>query len=244
MSDPLTSLAFESGLDADRVSDPESPIAAAKRRLNGRYPIDPFGLDPQLCDLASPLVEALVRVRVEGAERIPRTGPAVLVMNRGLGLLEPTALALAVRRQVGRRLRVVGAPNVPFVGGLLRRLGSVNGSPEDLGSCLRAGHLVAVPLAPTWLRTGAGTPPLRLVQAMMGWSVLPVAVIPGGPFGTAFAPWKIQIGEHIALDDSYPAGDPLGAAELAEEARAAVDALLIGEKPSHESRRTPGLAAG
>jgi hypothetical protein len=83
-----------------------------------------------------------------------------------------------------------------------------------------------------------------LVQAMMGWSVLPVAVIPGGPFGTAFAPWKIEIGEHIALDDSYPAGDPLGAAELAEEARAAVDALLIGEKPSHGSRRTPGLAAG
>jgi 1-acyl-sn-glycerol-3-phosphate acyltransferase len=244
MNTPLTSLPFESGLDADRISDPESPIAAARRRLSGRYPIDPFGLDPQLCDLAVPLVEAVVRVRVEGAERIPETGPAVLVMNRGLGLLEPTALALAVRRKVGRRLRIVGAPSVPFVGGLLRRLGSVNGSPEDLGSCLRAGHLVAVPLAPTWLRTGAGTPPLRLVQAMMGWTVLPVAVIPGGPFGTAFAPWKIEIGEHIALDASYSPGDPLGAAELAEEARAAVDAMLVGEKPAHESRRTPGLAAG
>jgi 1-acyl-sn-glycerol-3-phosphate acyltransferase len=231
-------------LDDDRVSDAESPIAAVRRRLSGRYAIDPFGLDPQLCDAAVPIVETIVRVRVEGAELIPETGPAVLVMNRGLGLLEPTALALAVRRAVGRRLRVVGTPSVPFVGGLLRRLGSVNGSPEDLGACLRAGHLVVVPLAPTWLRSGAGTPPLRLVQAMMGWTVLPVAVTPGGPFGTAFSPWRIKIGEHIALDSSYPVGDPLGAAELAEEARAAVDALLGGEEPAPESRRTAGLAAG
>jgi len=34
------------------------------------------------------------------------------------------------------------------------------------------------------------------------------------------------------------------AAELAEEARAAVDALLGGEKPAHETRQTAGLAAG
>jgi hypothetical protein len=233
-----------SGLDPDRVSDPESLLDALRRRFSGRYPIDPFGLDPQLCDLASPAIEALVRVRVEGAHRIPASGAAVLVMNRGLGLLEPTALALAVRREAGRRLRVVGAPGVPFVGGLLRRLGSVNGSPYDLAACLRAGHLVAVPLAPTWLRSGAGTPPLQLVQAMMGWTVLPVAVMPGGPFGTALAPWRVVIGEHIALDASYPAGDPLGAAELAEEARAAVDAMLAGQEPAPENHTTAGLAAG
>jgi hypothetical protein len=232
------------GLDPDRTSDPEGVLDALRRRLTGRYPIDPFGLDPQLCDVGAPLVEALLRVRVEGGPRIPETGPAVFVMNRGLGVLEPTALSLAVRRQVGRRLRVVGTPGVPFLSGLLRRLGSVSGSPEDLGACLRAGHLVAVPLAPTWLRSGAGTPPLRLVQAMMGWTVLPVAVVPGGPFGTAIAPWRIIVGEHIALDSSYANGDPLGAAELAEEARAAVDALVTGDEPAHESRPTLGLAAG
>jgi hypothetical protein len=232
------------GLDADRVSDPEGLVDALRRRIGGRYPIDPFGLDPQLCDAGAPIVEALVRVRVEGAHRIPETGPAVFVMNRGLGVLEPTALAIAVRREVGRRMRAIGTPGVPFVSGLLRRLGSVNGSPDDLSACLRAGHLVVVPLAPTWLRSGAGTPPLRLMQAMMGWTVLPVAVMPGGPLGTAFAPWRIAVGEHIALDSSYASGDPLGAAELAEEVRAAVDALLAGEEPAHESRPTLGLAAG
>lgn len=229
-------------LDSDRASDPEPLPAALRRRLTGRFPIDPFGLDPQLCDATVPVVDALVRVRVEGSDRIPSEGGAVLVMNRGLGLLEPTALALAVRREVGRRLRVVGTPGAPVLGGLLRRLGSINASPEDLGACLAAGHLVAVPLAPTWFRNGAGTPPLRLMQAMMGWTVLPVAVKPGGPLGTPFAPWRIVVGEHIALDSSYPPGDPLGAGELGEAARAAVDALLAGRQPSPLPHAEAGLA--
>jgi 1-acyl-sn-glycerol-3-phosphate acyltransferase len=231
-------------LDADRTSPPEPLPTALRRRVTGRYPIDPFGLDPQLCDATVPIVDATVRIRVDGARHIPSRGGAVLVMNRGLGVLEPTALALAVRREVGRRVRVVGTPGVPFLGGLLRRLGSIAASPEDLGACLAAGHLVAVPLAPTWFRNGAGTPPLRLMQAMMGSTVLPVAVKPGGPLGTPFAPWRVVIGEHIALDASYPAGDPLGAAELGEAARAAVDALLAGREPEHPTRGTAGLAAG
>ena len=49
-----------------------APLDALRRRLGGRYPIDPFGLDPQLCDAGAPIVEALVRVRVEGADRRPR----------------------------------------------------------------------------------------------------------------------------------------------------------------------------
>jgi hypothetical protein len=231
-------------LDSDRTSDPEPLPSALRRRLTGRFPIDPFGLDPQLCDATVPVVDALVRVRVEGGDRIPSEGGAVLVMNRGLALLEPTALALAVRREVGRRLRVVGTPGAPVLGGLLRRLGSINASPEDLGACLAAGHLVAVPLAPTWFRNGAGTPPLRLMQAMMGSTVLPVAVKPGGPFGTPFAPWRVVVGEHIALDASYPPGDPLGAGELGEAARAAVDALLAGREPSPLPHANAGLAAG
>jgi hypothetical protein len=232
------------GLDPDRTSDPEPPLDALRRRIGGRYPIDPFGLDPQLCDAGAPIFETLVRVRIEGGNRLPDTGPAVFVMNRGLGVLEPTALSVAVRQQVGRRLRVVGTPGLPFVGGFLRRLGSVNASPEDVTACLRAGHLMAVPLAPTWLRSGAGTPPLQLMQAVMGYTVFPVAVIAGGPFGTAIRPWRVLIGSHIALDGSYAPGDPLGAAELGETARVAVDALLADEDTSPESAPTAGLAAG
>jgi hypothetical protein len=82
------------------------------------------------------------------------------------------------------------------------------------------------------------------MQAVMGSTVFPVAVSPGGPLGTAFAPWRVRIGAHIALDGSYAAGDPLGAAELGEAARAAVDALLAGEDGVPEPVQTAGLAAG
>lgn len=232
------------GLDPDRASDPEPLLDALRRRIGGRYPIDPFGLDPQLCDAGAPIFETLVRVRVDGGNRLPDTGPAVFVMNRGLGVLEPTALSVAVRQQVGRRLRVVGTPALPFVGGFLRRLGSVNASPEDVTACLRSGHLMAVPLAPTWLRSGAGTPPLHTMQAVMGYTVFPVAVIAGGPFGTSIRPWRVRIGSHIALDSSYAPGDPLGAAELGETARVAVDALLADEDTPPEPVQTAGLAAG
>jgi hypothetical protein len=216
------------GLDADLVTPAESIPTALRRRLSGRYPVDPFGLDPQLCDITAPLVETLISVQVDNAERIPSVGPAALVANRGLGVTEPAALAVAVRKYAQRRLRIVGAPNVAFVGGFSRRMGAVGASAEDVASTLHAGHLVAVPLSPTWLRTGAGTPPLALVQAMMEFPVIPVAVRAAGPFGTPIR-WQVSIGEPCLLDRSYTPGDPLGAAELGEAVRAAVGALLRGE---------------
>jgi hypothetical protein len=93
---------------------------------------------------------------------------------------------------------------------------------------------VAVPLSPTWLRTGAGTPPLELVQAMMAFPVVPVAVRAAGPFGTPLV-WQVRVGMPLALDQSYATGDPLGAAELGETVRVAVARLLAGEDATTEA---------
>src|SRR5439155_7528778 len=76
------------GLDTDVITPPESLAAAIRRRVGGRYVVDPFGLDPQLCDIVAPAVGACVRVQVEHPERIPTTGPAALVSNRGGGIGE------------------------------------------------------------------------------------------------------------------------------------------------------------
>src|SRR3954462_9299102 len=149
------------GLDVERVARAEAPWKAVRRRISGRYPVDPFGLDPQLCDLVAPFVRRLVPVEIEHGERLPATDAAVILSNRGLGFGEPTALSIAVREAVGRRLRIVGAPNVAFANGALRRLGASAATAEDVSSALRGGPLVAAPLSPTWLRTGAGTPPLE-----------------------------------------------------------------------------------
>lgn len=234
---PLQSLDY--GLDPDRVTHADSPLAAARRRLGGRYPIDPFGFDPHLSDLLVPVVTAVVRVDVGGGEHVPAHGPATLVSNRGFGVAEPAAVTVAVRRATGRRLRVVGASPLPFLSGFTRRLGAVSASPRDLAGVLRAGHLVAVPLAPTWLRTGAGTPPLPLMQAMTRAPVVPVAVTPGGPLGTAIRPWRVRFGEPVVPDPGDEPGDPLAAARLAEAVRDAVADLL-----GRERRPPAGTIAG
>ncbi|MGQ0824809.1 MAG: hypothetical protein ACT4OX_07265 [Actinomycetota bacterium] len=214
------------GIDVDKVAAPEPFGQALRRRLEGRYPVDPFGLDPHFGDLVAPVLDVLVRVDVAGGEHVPATGSAVLVSNRGFGVFEPAAVAVAVRKVAHRRLRIVGAPTWPVLGGLARRMGSVSASPRDVAAALRAGHLVGVPLAPTWWRTGAGTPPLPLMAAMSHSRIVPVAVTPGGPFNTAIRPWQVRFGPLVTLSHAYDAHDPLTAAQFAEALRDAVAVLL------------------
>lgn len=213
-------------LDVDRVHALGSPVGFARRRAGGRYAVDAFGGDSQLMDLAGRLLELGVRVHAQHAERMPRIGGALVVANRGLGIIEPAVLAIAVRQTVGRRLRVIGAPDAPVVGDLLRKLGALGYRPDDVASLLRAGHLAAAPLGPTWLQTGAGAPPRKLLAAILGFPVVPVAVLPGGPGRLPIRPWRVVIGPIVETGTDAVPGDTLAAAELAERTRAAVNALL------------------
>jgi hypothetical protein len=181
--------------------------------------------DPHLMDMLTPLV-APVRVQVENAERIPQVGGALLVSNRGLGLLEPLALTRGIRKAVGRRLRVVGAPEVPLLGPTLRMLGAIGYRPDDVAAMLRAGHLAAAPFTPTWFNSGAGEPPRALVVATLGFPVIPVAVLPGGPFGLPIRPWRVIVGSPLLPPAHTGHGDQLAAAELAEQTRTAVQELM------------------
>ena len=213
------------GVDPDRTQTTDL-VTVMRRRFEGRYPVDPFGADPQLQDLLAPFVTASVRVAVDHPERLPVAGPAVLVANRGVGVVEPAALSVALRQESGRRLRVIGAPDVPVLGDLLRKLGAVMSYAGDLAALLRAAHVAALPLGPTWLRTGTGTPPIQLLVAALGYPVIPVAVRPGGPFGLPIRPWRVSVGEPLAVRAARGSGDPLAAAELAEAARDSVLRLL------------------
>jgi 1-acyl-sn-glycerol-3-phosphate acyltransferase len=211
------------GVDVDRTQH-VALFDVARRRFGGRYAIDPFGADPQLQDLVAPLFARGAPVRVSGAARIPAEGPALLVSNRGSGLLEPTALTVAVRQEAGRRLRIVGTPELPIVADLARKFGSIGAYPGDVASALRAGHLAALPLGLTWLRNGGGMPPTDLLVSALGYPVVPVAVLPGGPFGLPLTPWKVLFGTPIVVGEIGDR-DPLTAAELAEAVRGAVQEL-------------------
>ncbi len=211
------------GADLDRAQS-IGGTNVFRQRLHGEYAIDPFGADPQLQDLVAPIVTRLAPVRVTGASHIPPDGPALFVSNRGLGVLEPTALSVAVRQERGRRLRVVGAAELPVIGDLLKKFGNVSSYPGDLGAVLRAGHLAVLPLGPTWLRTGGGAAPTDLLVAALGYPVIPVLIRPGGPLGLPLTPWKVVVGEPIQVGEVGDR-DPLSAAELAEAVREAVQGL-------------------
>jgi 1-acyl-sn-glycerol-3-phosphate acyltransferase len=231
MSAAPTAVAPNYGIDADRVLSIDDPIRWLRRRLDGRFAVDEFGGDPHLMDLLAPIPAAAIRVEVEHADRLPRSGAALLVSNRGIGMAEPLVLGLAVRRAASRRLRVVGSPNVPVVGPLAQKLGGIGYSPSDCAAMLRAGHLLAAPLGMTWLRAGAGEPPRALLAATLGFPVLPIAVRAGGPFGLSFgvwptAPWRVVIGEPMLAPPGTDVHDQLAAAELAEQVRDAVGKLL------------------
>jgi hypothetical protein len=225
MSTAVSNL-FDADADEDRVRALGSPVDFVRRRIDGRYSIDAFGGDAQLMDLAGQLLALGVRVEVEHAERLPRIGGALVVANRGLGIFEPAALAIAIRESVGRRLRVIGAPDVPFLGDALRKIGAVGYRPDDVAALLRAGHLAAAPLAPTWLRSGAGAPPRELLAAILGFPVVPVVVLPGGPGRLPIRPWRVVVGRVVETVTHAVPGDTLAGAELAERTRAAVNTLL------------------
>jgi 1-acyl-sn-glycerol-3-phosphate acyltransferase len=213
-------------LDADRIASPEPLLTALRRRLSGRYPVDPFGLDPQIADLLAPAFDAVVRVRVTGGEHVPNSGPTVIVSNRGFGVYEPAALAVAVRRASGRRLRVVGAPDLPLVGTVTRRVGAISSSDPDVAAALRAGHLVGIPLAPTWLRTGAGDAPSAIARALTLSPIVPAAVRARGRFGSVVGSWEVTFGPMVTLAEPYDPNDPLAAARFTEAMRRAVGRLL------------------
>ncbi len=217
--------ALETAAD-DRVQPIESPVAFARRRLDGRFQIDAFGGDAQLMDLTGRALALGLRVEVEHAERIPRLGGALVVANRGLGIFEPAALAIAVRQSVGRRLRVIGAPDLPVLGDVLRKIGAVGYRPDDVAVLLRAGHLAAAPLAPTWLRSGAGAPPRELLAAVVGFPVVPAAVLSGGPGRLPVRPWRVLVGPVVETAVDAVPGDTLAGAELVERTRTAVNRLL------------------
>lgn len=85
--------------------------------------------------------------RLEGAERIPREGAALLVGNHAFAGIDGMVLGTLVLREIGRVVRFLGERHlwdVPGFRTLITALGAVPGEPETAVDLLRAGDLVAV----------------------------------------------------------------------------------------------------
>jgi hypothetical protein len=213
------------GIDNDRLLARDSLLSAVRRRIDGSYAVDEFGGDPHLQDFLLAPVVGRIPARVEGGERLPRVGAALLVANRGPGFAEPLVLSGAVQRVTRRRLRLVGLPRPPMLGVLTSKLGGVGRRAGDVAAVLRAGHLAAAPLATSW-SGAAGEAPRGVIAATLGFPLVPVAVRPGGPAGLPVRPWLVRVGDPLFPPGGTEAGDPLAAAELAEQVRGAIVEML------------------
>jgi len=204
-----------------------------RRRFDGSYTVDEWGLDPDLVQLVSPVLALRWQVIVEGAEALPEAGPALLVFSRRFGMSEPFVVSRGVRHATGRYVRVAGVPDVAPVGPALRRLGGVLARSDELAGLLRADHLVAVGLGATPRhRHHAGRPPLDLLAPARatGAPVFPAAVT-GRELGRR---WRLVIGPPVELPVTR---GPLAVEELAERARVCVQALLDQQFPPSAFRR-------
>jgi hypothetical protein len=202
------------------------PATFLRRRFSGAYTVDPWGLDPDLIDLVSPLAGWRWAVDVDGAGRIPTAGPALLVFNRRIGLSEPPVVATAVRQAAGRTVRLVGMPDVAPVGPILRRFGAAVDTSAEIAALLRAGEVVVAPLGiEPRLGRRAGRIANRIVAPALalGVPVLPVAVL-GHEIGRH---WRVVIGEPVTGDDDNGA----------DTTRHAVQALLDESQAPGRLRR-------
>jgi len=191
---------------------------AVRQRLAGNGEVDRWGYDAGMAAVLDAVAPWRWPVTVGGVEAVPPSGPAVVVLGRGLDPLAPLVAASALRRATGRPARFLGLPDVGPVGPLLRRLGGAVDRPEELAGLLRAGHLVVVPLTRT-LRSRPG--PLdedALTPALDEGAVVLPAALAGSELRRS---WRLLVGPAVAARAEGPAA-------LADAVRSRVAALLDG----------------
>ena len=124
------------------------------RRLEGANEDDEWGFDEDFADLVEPffgfLYDRWWRVSVEGAQRVPAHGRALLVSNHA-GILpwDATMISVALLREHPlprhpRFLVLNWAFDLPWISSFIRRVGGVVASPYNALRLLEQDQLVAV----------------------------------------------------------------------------------------------------
>jgi len=119
---------------------------ARARRLGAR------DLGTTFDDLGAELSEAILhalyrywwRVEAVGLERVPGTGPVILVANRGGALLPYEALMIGVAARDAHPLLDDWLGALPLLGAALTRVGAVRGAPATARRLLARGEAVVV----------------------------------------------------------------------------------------------------
>ncbi|HEX2381294.1 MAG TPA: hypothetical protein VHI95_01555 [Acidimicrobiales bacterium] len=195
--------------------------SALRRRREGTYRVDEWGLDVDFVAAMSRLFALRWDIETTGADVLPTRGPVLLVANSRFGLSEPFVFARGIQLATGRFLRMAGVPDIAPVGPTMRRLGGALARPDEVAGLLRAGQIVGLTLSPSVRRDRAGAVRADLVAAALDTraDIVPVALL-GRELGRR---WKLIVGPAI---ERPPSRGPLAAAELADRVRGGVQSLL------------------
>jgi 1-acyl-sn-glycerol-3-phosphate acyltransferase len=153
-ADPVHALAYlAQALGIDWDESLEETVSFIRSRLEGDYPVDEFGFDPEFTTkiylpVLRRLAESWFRVEVRGAENLPVDGSALLVSNHA-GTLPMDAMILhaVVYDEIGRHVRMLGADLIfktPYSHDLARKTGTTLACQEDAERLLASNQLVAV----------------------------------------------------------------------------------------------------
>jgi 1-acyl-sn-glycerol-3-phosphate acyltransferase len=134
--------------------DARATVGRLLDRMEGSYTEDEWGFDEEFAELVEPvfgfLYDSWWRVQVEGAERVPAHGRAMLAANHA-GILpwDATMISLALLREhplprYPRFLVLNWAFELPWISTAIRRVGGVVASPYNALRLLEQDRLVAV----------------------------------------------------------------------------------------------------
>jgi 1-acyl-sn-glycerol-3-phosphate acyltransferase len=134
--------------------DARATVGRLLERMEGNYSEDEWGFDEEFAELVEPffsfLYDSWWRVQVEGAERVPAHGRAMLAANHA-GILpwDATMISMALLREHPlprhpRFLVLNWAFELPWISTAIRRVGGVVASPYNALRLLEQDRLVAV----------------------------------------------------------------------------------------------------
>jgi len=207
-------------------------------RMEGEYTEDEWGFDEEFTELVEPffafLYETWWRVKVEGAERVPAHGRALLTANHA-GILpwDATMISLALLREHPlprnpRFLVLNWAFDLPWVSSGMRKVGGVVASPFNAMRLLEQDHLVAVfpegvkgtgkPYSERYRLQRFGRGGFVEIALRTGAPIVPVAVVGSEEIYPKLAdlPWVARLigAPYFPVTPTFPLLGPLGVIPL------------------------------
>jgi 1-acyl-sn-glycerol-3-phosphate acyltransferase len=178
------------------------------------------------------LAYTLARLKVYGAERVPREGGAVLAMNH-FHYMDPAAFGTACPRRIVFAAKIE-AHRVPGLGQLIRSHGtlSVRRGESDrealrrMRETVRANHLLGMFVEGTRQRKGVpgqAKPGAAMVAIQEGVPIVPAAVYNSLHWNWDFTPVSVAFGESMRFD-GYPRSSK-GYREASDEVMGEIERL-------------------